>query len=420
AFHNSGQKCSATSLMVLEQELYDDPKYKQAIKEAVESLETGSVWDFKNRIGTLSNLPQGNLKKSLSYLDDGEEWLVKPSYADQGNPYMLKPSVRWGTKAGDFCHMHELFGPVLSVVRAENLEDAVNIVNETGYGLTSGIESLDDREVAYWKENIVAGNLYINRGTTGAIVIRQPFGGMRKSAIGSGKKAGGFNYVSQFMNLDYHDTNLYESCSTDFIDHMRVFFSRDTLFNEECEVALRYGCHFAHWYEAEFMKEHDYAHIRGESNVIRYLPVKSVLLRLEDNDKFEEVLASIVAIKMVGAKLHISLPKRSRKAEYIWLEAKASSILENSDLIVREDEEELVESMSNYERIRFLAKENVSETIYEKVAPKAIYIATTPFVAHGRVEMMHYFVEQSVTNSYHRYGNLGIQGLNFYTKQIQE
>jgi RHH-type transcriptional regulator, proline utilization regulon repressor / proline dehydrogenase / delta 1-pyrroline-5-carboxylate dehydrogenase len=420
AFHNSGQKCSATSLMVLEKELYDDPKYKQAIKEAVESLETGSVWDFKNRIGTLSNLPQGNLKKSLSYLDDGEEWLVKPSYADQGNPYMLKPSVRWGTKAGNFCHMHELFGPVLSVVRAENLEDAVNIVNETGYGLTSGIESLDDREVAYWKENIIAGNLYINRGTTGAIVIRQPFGGMRKSAIGSGKKAGGFNYVSQFMNLDYHDTNLYESCSTDFIDHMRVFFSRDTLFNEECEVALRYGCHFAHWYEAEFMKEHDYAHIRGESNVIRYLPVKSVLLRLEDNDKFEEVLASIVAIKMVGAKLHISLPKRSRKAEYIWLEAKASSILENSDLIVREDEEELVESMSNYERIRFLAKENVSETIYEKVAPKAIYIATTPFVAHGRVEMMHYFVEQSVTNSYHRYGNLGIQGLNFYTKQIQE
>lgn len=420
AFHNSGQKCSATSLMVLEKELYDDPKYKQAIKEAVESLETGSVWDFKNRVGTLSNLPSGNLKKSLSYLDDGEEWLVKPTYADQGNPYILKPSVRWGTKAGDFCHMHELFGPVLSVVRAENLEDAVNIVNETGYGLTSGIESLDDREVEYWKENIIAGNLYINRGTTGAIVIRQPFGGMRKSAIGSGKKAGGFNYVSQFMNLEYHDTNLYESCSTDFIDHMRVFFSRDTLFNEECEIALRYGCHFAHWYEAEFLKDHDYAHIRGESNVIRYLPVKSVLLRLEDNDKFEEVLASIVAIKMVGAKLHISLPKRSRKAEYIWLEAKASSILENSDLVVREDEDELISSMEKYERIRFLAKENVSETIYKKVAPKAIYIATTPFVAHGRVEMMNYFVEQSVTNSYHRYGNLGIQGLNFYTKQIQE
>ncbi|WP_428739940.1 proline dehydrogenase family protein [Sulfurimonas sp.] len=420
AFHNSGQKCSATSLMVLEKELYDDPKYKQAIKEAVESLETGSVWDFKNRVGTLSNLPQGNLKKSLSYLDDGEEWLVKPTYANQGNPYMLKPSVRWGTKAGDFCHMHELFGPVLSVIRAENLEDAVNIVNETGYGLTSGIESLDDREVEYWRENIIAGNLYINRGTTGAIVIRQPFGGMRKSAIGSGKKAGGFNYVSQFMNLEYHDTNLYESCSTDFIDHMRVFFSRDTLFNEECETALRYGCHFAHWYEAEFLKDHDYAHIRGESNVIRYRPVKSVLLRLEDNDKFEEVLASILAIKMVGAKLHISLPKRSRKAEYIWLEAKKSAILENTDLIVREDEDELVESMAKYERIRFLAKKNVSQNIYEKVAPKAIYIAITPFVAHGRVEMMHYFVEQSVTNSYHRYGNLGIRGLNFYTKQIQE
>ncbi len=420
AFHNSGQKCSATSLMVLEKELYDDPKYKEALKEAVESLETGSVWDFKNRIGTLSNLPGGNLKKALNYLDEGEEWLVKPDYSDEGNPYLLKPSVRWGTKTGDFCHMHELFGPVLSVVRAEDLEDAVNIVNATGYGLTSGLESLDDREIEYWKENIIAGNLYINRGTTGAIVIRQPFGGMRKSAIGSGKKAGGFNYVSQFMNLEYHDTNLYESCSTDFIDHMRVFFNRDALFNEECETALRYGCHFAHWYEAEFLKEHDYAHIRGESNVIRYLPVKSVLLRLEDNDKFEEVLATILAVKMVGAKLQISLPKSSRKAEYIWLESKAKAILENDDLIVREDEEVLIESIYKYQRIRFLSKENVSTNIYNAVASKAIYIATTPFVAHGRIEMMHYFIEQSVTNSYHRYGNLGIQGLNFYTKQTQE
>ncbi|MFT7860945.1 MAG: bifunctional proline dehydrogenase/L-glutamate gamma-semialdehyde dehydrogenase [Sulfurimonas sp.] len=420
AFHNSGQKCSATSLLILEKELYDDPKFKQAIKEAVESLETGSVWDFKNRIGTLSNVPKGNLEKSLAYLDDGEEWLVKPDFADEGNPYMLKPSVRWGTKPGDFCHMHELFGPVLSVMRAENLEEAVDIVNATGYGLTSGIESLDDREVEYWKENVIAGNLYINRGTTGAIVIRQPFGGMRKSAIGSGKKAGGFNYVSQFMNLEYHETNLFESCSNEFIDHMRVFLNRDTLFHDECEVALRHACHFAHWYEAEFKKEHDYAHIRGENNVIRYLPVKSVLLRVEDDDNFEEVLTSIMAIKMVGAKLHISIPKMSRKGEYIWLETKALSLLEQSDVVVREDEDELIASIPNFERVRFLAQEHVSPKIYDAVASKAIYIASTPFVSHGRIELMHYFVEQSVTNSYHRYGNLGIQGLNFYTKQIQE
>ena len=412
AFHNSGQKCSATSLLVLEKELYEDENFKQTLKEAVESLKTGSVWDFSNRIGTLSNLPSGELKKALSYLDEGEEWLVKPDYADEGNPYMLTPSVRWGTKRDDFCHINELFGPVLSVMCAEDLDDAIDIVNATGYGLTSGIETLDKREQDYWRERIIAGNLYINRGTTGAIVIRQPFGGMRKSAIGSGKKAGGFNYVSQFMNIDYHETNLYESCSNQFIDQMRILLTRDTVFNEECESALRHICHFSHWLEAEFLKEHDYAHIRGESNIIRYLPVKSVLLRVEEKDELDEILTTIMAIKMVGAKLNISIPKKSKKAELIWLESKQAAFIGKDDSISRDDEDELIAKIPHSQRVRFLHPDNVTQNIYNSIADKAIYIAGENFVSHGRLELMHYFVEQSISNSYHRYGNLGIQGLS--------
>jgi len=411
AFHNSGQKCSATSLLVLEKELYEDKDFKKTLKEAVESLQTGSVWNFANRIGTLANLPTGNLKESLIYLDDGEEWLVHPAYADKGNPYMLTPSVRWGTKNNDFCHMNELFGPVLSVMCADNLEHAIELVNATGYGLTSGIETLDKREQDYWKDKILAGNLYINRGTTGAIVIRQPFGGMRKSAIGSGKKAGGFNYVGQFMNIDYKETNLYESCSTQFIDQMRSLLTRDTVFNDECELALRHICHFAHWHEVEFLKEHDYAYIRGESNIIRYLPVESVLLRVEENDELDEILTTVMAIKMIGAKIHISIPKKSKKAELIWLESKQASFIGKEDSISRDDEDELIEMMPKVQRIRFLHPDNVTQNIYEQVASKAIYIASNPFVSHGRLELMHYFIEQSISNSYHRYGNLGIQGL---------
>jgi RHH-type proline utilization regulon transcriptional repressor/proline dehydrogenase/delta 1-pyrroline-5-carboxylate dehydrogenase len=80
---------------------------------------------------------------------------------------------------------------------AESLEHAVTLANETGYGLTAGIETLDDREQEYWKANIFAGNLYVNRPTTGAIVLRQPFGGFGASSIGAGIKAGGPNYVTQ-------------------------------------------------------------------------------------------------------------------------------------------------------------------------------------------------------------------------------
>ncbi|MDB2562870.1 bifunctional proline dehydrogenase/L-glutamate gamma-semialdehyde dehydrogenase [Sulfurimonas sp.] len=411
AFHNSGQKCSATSLLVLEKELYEDEDFKKTLKEAVESLQTGSVWNFSNRIGTLSNLAEGELKKALELLDEGEEWLVAPSYADKNNPYMLTPSVRWGTKKNDFCHMNELFGPVLSVMCADNLDHAIELVNATGYGLTSGIETLDKREQDYWRDKILAGNLYINRGTTGAIVTRQPFGGMRKSAIGSGKKAGGFNYVSQFMNIDYKETNLYESCSIQFIDQMRSFLTRDTVFNKECELALRHISHFAHWHEVEFLKEHDYSHIRGESNIIRYLPVESVLLRVEENDSLDEILTTILAIKMIGAKLHISIPKTSRKAELIWLESKHASFIGKEDSINRDDENHLIEMIPKVQRVRFLSPDNVSQNIYAQIASKAIYIASDPFVSHGRLELMHYFIEQSISNSYHRYGNLGIQGL---------
>jgi RHH-type proline utilization regulon transcriptional repressor/proline dehydrogenase/delta 1-pyrroline-5-carboxylate dehydrogenase len=200
AFGNSGQKCSATSLLVLEDEVYNDEGFKKALIDTANSMNVGSIWDFKNRIGTLANKVSGNLEIALNELEGDETWALEPRYVND-NPYMLKPSIKWGVSEGSFIHMNELFGPVLAVMRASDLEHAVKIVNDTGYGLTSGIESLDEREVSYWKENLKAGNLYVNRGTTGAIVLRQPFGGMGKSAIGAGRKAGFYNYITQFVDI---------------------------------------------------------------------------------------------------------------------------------------------------------------------------------------------------------------------------
>lgn len=84
---------------------------------------------------------------------------------------------------------------MLSVVCIENLQQGINWVNSLDYGLTSGLQSLDEGEQKLWKDSIMAGNLYINRGITGAIVNRQPFGGMKLSAFGGGVKAGGLTIV---------------------------------------------------------------------------------------------------------------------------------------------------------------------------------------------------------------------------------
>ncbi|BAS14618.1 1-pyrroline-5-carboxylate dehydrogenase [Arthrobacter sp. Hiyo8] len=107
----------------------------------------------------------------------------------------MVPGIRFGVKRGSYFHLTEFFGPVLGVMTASTLEEAIAIQNEIEYGLTAGLHSLDSGEMGVWLETIQAGNLYVNRGITGAIVQRQPFGGWKKSAVGAGTKAGGPNYL---------------------------------------------------------------------------------------------------------------------------------------------------------------------------------------------------------------------------------
>ena len=91
----------------------------------------------------------------------------------------------------------EIFGPVLALIKAEDLKNAIEIANDTEYGLTGAFFSRSPDNVEYVKENYEVGNLYINSGSTGAIVSRQAFGGTKLSSIGY--KAGGPNYLLQFL-----------------------------------------------------------------------------------------------------------------------------------------------------------------------------------------------------------------------------
>ncbi|MGL5636550.1 MAG: aldehyde dehydrogenase family protein, partial [Bacteroidales bacterium] len=199
AFSNAGQKCSACSLLMLEKGVYNDPVFRKKLKDAVESLQCGSPWELNNIVGPM--ITNRNEKLSIGLqLENGEEWLVPPVFIDQ-NKYMLKPCVKWGVKKGNFTFENELFAPLLSVVCIDSLEQGIEYVNSLEYGLTSGLQSLNKDERSLWAAKIEAGNLYINRGITGAIVNRQPFGGMKRSAFGGGLKAGGINYVSSFVKF---------------------------------------------------------------------------------------------------------------------------------------------------------------------------------------------------------------------------
>ena len=140
AFSHAGQKCSATSLLLLQAEVYDDATFRHSFCEAVQSLKVGSAWELDTKMGPLIRAPSGDLETALKVLEPGEEWAVMPQQVE-GNPCLWTPGVKYGVRPGSYTHRTEFFGPILAVMRFERLSDAVALVNQTGYGLTSGLET---------------------------------------------------------------------------------------------------------------------------------------------------------------------------------------------------------------------------------------------------------------------------------------
>ena len=153
AFSHSGQKCSATSLLILESEVYHDAEFpRRACATPSKACTSARRGTCRPRLGPLIRPPTGALETGLKELEPGEEWAVMPRLHVDGNPHLVSPGVKWGVQPSSFTHCTEFFGPVLGVMEARDLDEAIDLVNATGYGLTSGLESLDDREQELWRE----------------------------------------------------------------------------------------------------------------------------------------------------------------------------------------------------------------------------------------------------------------------------
>jgi RHH-type proline utilization regulon transcriptional repressor/proline dehydrogenase/delta 1-pyrroline-5-carboxylate dehydrogenase len=414
AFSHSGQKCSATSLLVLEAEVFDDPKFKATLCDAVKSLRVGSAWDLSTKVGPVITPPSGDLEHGLKDLEDGESWAVLPENRDD-NPCLWSPGVKWGTKPGSYTHMTEFFGPVLAVLRADDLHHAIEIVNQTGYGLTSGLESLDGREQEEWLEGIRAGNLYVNRVTTGAVVLRQPFGGVGKSAFGPGIKAGGPNYVAQLMHFsDRADAPAPEGALemeplvelSDAIDAHPA--SEGVLGPETIARVKRAMRSYDLRHAEEFGQKHDHFRLVGQDNFRRYRPVPALRVRVHSDDDAFEIFARVAAARVAGCHVIVSTPPNTRSESVALLdeltEAWAASIE-----FVWETDAELIEVIQKrqVDRVRYARPERVPIDVRKAIGDTGIYVADAPVLAEGRIELLWYVTEQSISDDYHRYGNLG-------------
>ena len=197
AFHYAGQKCSAASRLVVLPSVHD--RLIARLVEATRALRVGPASEPSTDVGPV--VDQESVDRIRGY----------QALAAQEGTIELAVDVEMLSASGNFVGplivsnvsptarlmREEIFGPVLAITKANDLNHALEIVNGTSFALTGGLFSRNPVTIDRVRNEFMVGNLYINRGITGAMVGRQPFGGFRDSGIGS--KAGGREYLLQFV-----------------------------------------------------------------------------------------------------------------------------------------------------------------------------------------------------------------------------
>jgi len=357
AFGHAGQKCSAASLGIVVAEVYDDPTFQRRLRDAVTSLRVGAATDPGSMVGPLIAPPTGKLERALTSLDSGESWLVEPRQLDTvGAPTgtSWSPGVRLGVRADSWFHRNECFGPVLGLMRADDLEHAIALQNAGDLALTGGIHSLDDTEVEHWLANVEIGNAYINRHITGAIVERQPFGGWKRSSVGGGSKAGGPGYVAQLAHI---------ACAPP-TDAAHVSSSFQKVWNS--------------WYALE----HDATGLAAEANILRYVPLDHVVARVADgNDPQIDTLRTAATVS--GVRLELSSSNNETDTAFAG---------------------RLAASSTRPERVRLLC--SLDDEARRVLHRADIAIDVDAPVADPMIELNRWVREQAISRTRHRHGRL--------------
>ncbi|WP_018760709.1 bifunctional proline dehydrogenase/L-glutamate gamma-semialdehyde dehydrogenase [Arthrobacter sp. 135MFCol5.1] len=401
AFGHAGQKCSAASLVILVGSVATSKRFHNQLIDAVTSLKVGYPQDPTSQMGPIIEPANGKLLNALTTLGEGESWAVEPKKLD-GTGRLWSPGVRYGVKRGSYFHLTEFFGPVLGVMTAATLEEAIAIQNQIEYGLTAGLHSLNTEELGIWLDTIQAGNLYVNRGITGAIVQRQPFGGWKKSAVGAGTKAGGPNYLAGLG-----DWVPATSTATAPVTHAGVRRVLDAaapvLGAAALESVQRALASDAEAWAGEFGTAKDVSGLSAERNVFRYrnLPVT---IRLSDGAPLAHLVRTVAAGVLAGSALTVSTA--------VELPAQLRAVLTAQDIgVTVESDAGWLASAGRLAsagklsggRIRLIGGD--ASALAEATGGRPdLAVYAHPVTEAGRVELLPFLHEQAVSITAHRFG----------------
>ena len=196
AFGFQGQKCSACSRAIIHADVYDTVLGK--IVERTEKLKLGDPTDPSTNLSAVIN--NKAFKTINDYIEKGKSdggRVLTGGGSDGEQGFFIEPTVIADVKPGDRIEQEEIFGPVLACIRAKSFDDALEIANDTEYGLTGAVYTNDEEKLERARREFHVGNLYLNRKCTGALVGVHPFGGFNMS--GTDSKAGGRDYLALFL-----------------------------------------------------------------------------------------------------------------------------------------------------------------------------------------------------------------------------
>jgi RHH-type proline utilization regulon transcriptional repressor/proline dehydrogenase/delta 1-pyrroline-5-carboxylate dehydrogenase len=407
AFGHAGQKCSAASLVILVGSVAKSRRFHHQLVDAVTSLRVGYPEDPSSQMGPIIEPASGKLLNALTTLGEGENWAVEPKQLDESGR-LWSPGVRYGVRRGSYFHLTEFFGPVLGVMTADTLEEAIAIQNQIEYGLTAGLHSLNTEELGLWLDTIQAGNLYANRGITGAIVQRQPFGGWKKSAVGAGTKAGGPNYLAGLGEWVSRASTARENGGTAAASaHPGIRRLEDAaeglLSAAELEPLRRALASDAVAWATEFGTAKDVSGLSAERNIFRYRPLP-VAVRLSEGEPLAALVRTVAAGVLAGSALTVStaaeLPGRLRAV---------LSVL-GIDVTVENDAGWLAAAgrlaragKLSGARIRLIGGNAAALAGVTGGRPDlAVYFH--PVTEAGRVELLPFLHEQAISITAHRFG----------------
>ncbi|MCR2053333.1 proline dehydrogenase family protein [Actinomyces bowdenii] len=407
AFAHAGQKCSASSLLILVGSAGRSERIARQLVDATASLRVAAPESLDAQVGPVVVPDEPKALRGLTTLGAGEHWVLRPQHLGGG---LWRPGIRAGVRPGSEYHLTEYFAPVLGVMRVDTLQEAIDAVNAVDYGLTSGLQTLDAEELALWLEQVEAGNLYVNRGITGAIVRRQPFGGWKRSAIGSTTKAGGPSYLLGLGDLVAGDRDgaraegqaapavegLYDAARHE-LSHEDLAFLRGALAADARAWDEAYG------------RAVDVTGLPCERNVLRYRPGPAVV-RAEAGTAPADLVRVMAAAVLSGAPVRLSTDRPLSPGLGGALAGTGVEVVVEAPVVWQARLADLAASGELGVRVRLLGPRDQSARARWDEASRitggspdvALYTGEVTACPHS--ELLPFLHEQSVSVTSHRFG----------------